>query len=90
METVEKGIYRGASKQAIQDAQLVIWTIKAILAAKGEKSQSLSTTLRGPHLFPFDIEPPPVRELDGCGAIEVTRHGLNHDVLLGLPRSASA
>ena len=89
VETVEKGIYSGAPKQPVQDTQLVIWTIKAILAAKGEDPQSLSTALRGPHLFPFDIEPPPIRELEGCPAIEVTRHGLNQDVLLGLSRSVS-
>ena len=88
-ETDEKGIYRGASKKPAQDAQLLIWTIKAILVAKGEKAQSLSTALRGPHFFPFDIEPPSVRELEGCPTIEITRHGLNQDVLLGLPRPAS-
>lgn len=89
VETVEIGIYRGASKHPVQDAPLLIWTIKAILAAKGKRPQSLSAALRGPHLFPFDIEPPPVRDLEVCPAIEVTRHGLNQDVLLGLPRSTS-
>ena len=90
VETVEKGIYSGAPEQPVQDTQLLIWTIKAILAVKGEEPQSVSTALRGPLLFPFDVEPPPVRELEGCPAIEVTRHGLNQDVLLGLPRSFSA
>lgn len=90
LETNEKGIYRGGSKRAIDDRQLVIWAIKAILVAKGEKPLSLSGALRGPLLFPFDIAPPPVRELEGCKSFEVTRHGLDHEVLLGLARAASA
>ncbi len=68
LETNEKGIYRGASKRVIDDMLLVIWVIKAILVARGEKSQLLSGTLRGPHLFPFDIAPPPIRELKISGA----------------------
>ena len=89
VETVEKGLYRGASKQSVQDVQLLIWTIKAILIAKGNRPQTLFAALRGPHLFPFDIEPPPIRDLEDCPAIEITWHGLNQDVLLGLPKSTS-
>ncbi len=87
LETNEKGIYRGASKRVIDDMLLVIRVIKAILVARGEKSQLLSGTLRGPNLFPFDIAPPPIRELESCKAFEVTRHGLDHEVLLGLARA---
>ena len=90
LETDEKGIYHGASKRAVDDMPLVIWAIKAILVARGEKPQSPSGLLRGPHLFPFDIASPPVRELESCKAFEVTHHGLDHEVLLGLARIASA
>lgn len=89
VETVEKGIYRGAPKQPVQDAQLLIWTIKSILAVKDKGPQQLSTALRGPRLFPFDIEPPSVREIEDCPAIEVTRHGLDQEILLSLPSSNS-
>ncbi len=90
LETDKIGIYRGTSKRAIDDMQLVIWAIKAILLAGGEKPQSPSSLLGGPHLFPFDIALPPIRELEGCSAFEVTRHGLDHEVVLGLNRAASA
>ncbi len=89
VETAKKGIYRGSSKRPVHDTQLLIWTIKAILTAKGRRPQSLSAALQGPHLFPFDMEPPPVNDLEDCLSIEVTRHGLDQDVLLGLPRSTS-
>ncbi len=90
LETDDKGIYRGASKRAVDDMPLGIWVIKAILVSRSEKPQSPSGLLRAPHLFPFDIASPPIRELEGCEAFEVTRHGLDHEVLLGLARVPSA
>lgn len=90
LETSEKGIYCGAPKRAVDDKQLVIWAIRAILIARGEKPQSVSGLLRGPHVFPFDIASPPMRDLEDCEAFEITRHGLNHEVLLGRVRAASA
>ncbi len=90
VETVDKGIYRGPSKRVINDMPLIIWAVKAVLAAKGEKPLSPSGALRGPHLFPFEIAPPPVRELEGCKALEITRHGLDQEVLVGLNRAATA
>jgi len=90
VETVDKGIYSGPSKRAIDDMPLVIWALQAVLVARGEKPLSLSGALRGPHLFPFEIAAPPVRELEGCKALEMTRHGLDQEVLLGLSRAATA
>jgi len=90
VETAEKGIYRGPSKRVIDDMPLIIWALRAVLAARGDKPQSLSGALRGPHLFPFEIASPPVRELESCKALEITRHGLDQEVLLGLSRAASA
>ena len=60
LETDEKGIYRGASKRAVDDMPLVIWVIKAILVARGAKLRSPSSLLRGRHLFPFDIASPQI------------------------------
>ena len=86
LETDEKGIYRRAPKRAVDDMPLAILAIKAILIARSAKPQSLSGLLRGPHLFPFEIAPPPIRELEGCEFLEVTRHGLDHELLLSLGR----
>jgi hypothetical protein len=90
LETGEKGIYRGANKRHVENTQLATWAIKTIIVAKGAKSQSLSGALRGPHLFPFDVVVPTINELERCGAFEVTRHGLDHEILLGFSETSSA
>ena len=56
--------------------------------ARADKRQSASALLRGPHLFPFEVALPSVRELEACESLEITRHGLNHEVLLGLANAA--
>jgi len=83
LETGEKGIYRGANKRHVEDTQLAMWVIKTIIVARDAKSQLLSGALRGPRLFPFDIVVPTLSELERCGAFEVTRQGLDHEILLG-------
>lgn len=83
-ETEEKGLYRGNAKLAVDDPSLALWAIKAMLSAVGDSPRSASALLRGPHLFPFDLAVPSMRELEVCAALEISRHGLDHDVLLGL------
>ena len=84
LETDEKGIYRGAPKRATGDSVLSIWVIQASLHARDGKRQSASALLRGPHLFPFEIGLPSIRELEACECLEITLHGLDHEVLLTL------
>lgn len=88
-ETNEKGIYRGAPKRTVDDLPLCYWAIEAILFAKDGTPQPVSGLVQGPHLFPFDIALPPMRELETCKAFEATRYGLNDEVLIGLPRTAT-
>ena len=64
LETDEKGLYRGTAKQAIDDARLAVWAIKAILFASGDNPRSASALLREPHLFPFDMGLPSMREIE--------------------------
>ena len=85
-ETGEKGLYRDSAKRAVNDWSLVVWTIKAVLFAKGRRPLSVPALLGGPHLFPFDIPLPATRVLEACEAFEVVPHGLAHDVLISLPR----
>ena len=89
METDEKGLYRGNVKRAVDDAPLTVWAIKAMLFAEVDNPPSVPALLRGPHLFPFDVALPSMRELEACAALEISRHGLDHDVLLSLSQSAS-
>ena len=88
LETNGKGIYSGAPKRAVDDVPLCIWAIEAILFAKDGTPQPVPSVVQGPHLFPFDVALPPIRELETCQALEVTRYGLNDEVLLGLARTA--
>lgn len=83
-ETEEKGIYRGGAKRVAGDNVLSTWVAKASLHARNNKRQSASALLRGPHLFPFEIGLPSIRELEACECLEITLHGLDHEVLLTL------
>ena len=84
METDEKGLYRGNAKRAVDDTPLIVWTVKAMLFAGGDNPRSVPVLLRGPHLFPFDVALPSMRELEVCAALDISRHGLDQEVLLGL------
>ena len=89
METDEKGLYRGNPKRAVDDAPLTVWAIKAMLFAGSDSPRSPPALLHGPHLFPFDVALPSIRELEDCADLEISRHGLDQEVLLNLSQSAS-
>lgn len=89
LETEEKGLYRGVAKRAVDDAALAVWAIKAVLFASGDNPGSAAALLRGPQLFPFDMVLPSMRELEICEALEISRHGFDHEVLIGLSKPAA-
>jgi hypothetical protein len=84
LETGKKGIYRGTQRREVRNVHLAIWTVRAVLIAACGESRPLFAALRGPHLFPFDFMLPTVNELEHCEALEVTRHGLDQEIILGL------
>ncbi len=84
LETERKGLYCGAPERSVDDPTLTVWVARAVLAAQVNQSQSPAALLRGPHLFPFQLPLPALRDLEACDAIEITRHGLDQDVLLRL------
>ena len=85
-ETGEKGLYRGAAPRAIADGPLAVWALKALLSAHGGSPRPPAALLRAPRLFPFEIAAPSMAALEACDAFEVLRHGLDHDLLLGLAK----
>ncbi len=89
VETGGKGLYRGAAKRVTGPGPIAVWVLKAMLSTGGGTPQSSSALLRTPRLFPFELTPPPPAELEACGAFEVVRDGLDHDVLLGLASTAT-
>ena len=86
LETNENGLYRATAKRPIDDIPLALWTIKAVLLATGDTPRPPSTLLRGPHLFPFDLPLPSLRDLEACETLEISRHGLDQAVLLALSK----
>ena len=88
-ETGEKGLYRGVAKRTIDDPLLAVWAIRATLFTSGDSPRSASALLRGPHLFPFDVVLPSMREIEDSDILEISRHGLDHKVLLGLSKPDS-
>ena len=89
-ETEEKGIYRSPAKRPIDDTSLALWAIKSILLATGNTPRSSSALLHGPHLFPFDTPLPSLQDLETCPAFEISHHGLDQEVLLGLSNLTTA
>jgi hypothetical protein len=89
-ETDKNGIYGRVAKHAVDDMSLILWVVKAVLVAKAERALSLTAALRGPRLFAFDIILPPIRALEGCKSLEIMRHGLDQEILLGIRKAASA
>ena len=87
-ETGKKGLYRGAAKRAASDGPITVWVLKAMLSAGGGEPRPPSALLRAPRLFPFETALPSTAELEACGAFEIVRHGLDHEVLLGLAGTA--
>ena len=89
VETGGKGFYRGAAKRVVGHGPTAVWVLKAMLSAGGGTLQSPAALLRTPGLFPFEIASPPPAELEACGAFEVVRDGLDHEMLLGLASTAT-
>lgn len=89
LETGEKGIYRGTPKRVIGDGSLAIWALKANLSTKDCGPQPPLTLLRAPRLFPFEIVPPSMAELEASETFDIVQHGLDQEILLGLTEAAS-
>ncbi len=89
-ETGTRGIYRGAGKRAAgSSAELGLWAIQAVLFARCGRRKSPEALMHGPHMFPFNAPPPSRRQMETCDALELTHHGLNNDVLVGLADRAA-
>ena len=84
LETGGKGLYRGAAPHVTGSGPLAVWVLKAMLSAGEGNPRSPSALLRAPRLFPFEIAAPSTAALEACGAFEIVRHGLDHEVLVSL------
>lgn len=82
LETDEKGIYRGASKRAVDNTQLVIWSIQASLFASNRYSDILGTIIQAPRLFPFSLTPPTSLEIEAYKSLSLSRQGFDHELII--------
>lgn len=80
-ETEEKGLYRAPTTQAIGDITLALWAVRATFFATDDTPRAATALLHGPHIFPFDLPLPSIRELEACATLETLRHGLDREVL---------
>lgn len=64
--------------------RLAVRVLKAMLSAGEGNPRPPFALLRAPHLFPFEIALPSTAALEGCGALDIFRHGLDHEILPGL------
>lgn len=79
-ETAEKGLYQAASPVPLEP-ELSRWLIKAILWAEGKPAATFSSLIANPGLYPFKLAITPY-DLKTDSQLEITRQGLNEDIIL--------
>ncbi len=77
----DKGVYRASGPQPIEDPELSSWLVEAAIRGNGAASSPLATLVQSPALFPFTLVLPPMTTLEATGRLEVSRQGLDHDVV---------
>ncbi len=80
-ETEEKGVYSAARPRSIPRGEVAIWLFEAALRASGSKTVSLKLLGHTPSLFPFAVEPPPIRSLAGHPRLDATRQGADEEIV---------
>lgn len=89
-ETGARGVYRPAPRRIVDNRdQLAVWAVQAILAARGGRPHPARVLLRGPHMFPFAVSLLSDRDIETCSALEVTHHGLDHEISIALADRAA-
>ena len=89
LETGKKGLYRGAAEARRGRRADHRLDPEGHALGRGRRAPTaIRAASRPPRLFPFEIPLPSTAELEACGAFEIVRHGLDHDVLLGLAGAA--
>ncbi len=80
-DTDDKGVYRAALVRPVRDARLTAWLIGAVLHARGVEYAPLRALAEAPALFPFDLGAPAMAALRESQRLELTRQGLDEDVV---------
>ena len=84
VETGGKGLYHAAAPRVVGPGPIVPWVLQAMLSDGADEPRPPAALLRAPRLFPFELASPPSAELEARTAFEVVRHGLDHEILIGL------
>jgi hypothetical protein len=88
VDSDDKGVYQSSPARPIEDPELSGWLVEAVLRGSGAASSQLPSLARSPALFPFTLSLPPVLTLEATGRLEVSRQGLDQDVVALRPHEA--
>jgi len=88
-ETGEKGVYRAAASQAVDDTHLIAWLVEAFLHSRVNYSFPLKDLFDSPSLFPFGLKPMHAESLVASSSrLDILHHGLDDDLVMLKKRPA--
>ena len=80
-DTAEKGIYRASPVNVIEDTQLRLWLIEAVLLASNAQSSPLRAASQTPALFPFSLQPLGLERTNPT-RLDIAQQGLDEKVVM--------
>lgn len=80
-DTAKKGVYQATPARFIKDKKLAVWLIEAVFIASGSNSAAFKAVIQSPILFPFEIGPLNVTELETSSRLELFRQGFDEDMI---------
>jgi len=81
-DTEEKGVYKAAPIQPIEDGSVALWLIEATLIASDFSSSPLRVVTQMPSLFPFRLDAPTLEKYIPQSRLEMSRQGLDEKVVI--------
>jgi len=80
-ETGTLGHYQARPKQPLDNPEMAVWLMEAVLRATQTDSQPLQTLLQAPQLFPFSLTMPPQNVIEANGRLEYFRQGVTMEMV---------
>jgi hypothetical protein len=80
-EQGSKGTYQAGPVLSLKDNPLKTWLLEATLCATSAGAMPLKALAQSPVLFPFSVDPIPMRELEHAPRLDFFRQGMNEDMV---------
>jgi len=82
-ECPKKGVYKEGEKQSIDQPEITVWLIEALLHAQPTEKIPLNSLLDSPILFPFTLQHISASQLVlSSPRLDTLRHGLDEDLIM--------